>query len=128
MRILVVDDKKLVLSQVTNLIEEFGPAEVVTADNGLDGYEKAIHDDFDLYIIDHLMPLMNGPTLVKNLKQKEATKNTPILFLTTQPLDVVQVLPEYELFDSVINKPIDIELFNNHLETILSKNSKLCAL
>ena len=128
MRILVVDDKKLVLSQVTNLLTAFGPAEVVTAENGLDGYEKAIHDDYDLFVIDHLMPLMNGPTLVRNLKQKDATKETPILFMTTQSLKDVELLPEFELFDRVVNKPIDVELFNQCLVSLLSKNSKACAL
>lgn len=128
MRILVVDDKKIVLSQVTSLLEEFGPAEVITAENGLDGHEKAIHDDYDLFIIDHLMPLMNGPTLVKNLKQKDATKQTPVLFMTTQPIEDVELLPEFELFDRVINKPIDAELFNQCLDSLLSKNSTACAL
>jgi len=128
MRILVVDDKKLVLSQVTNLLKEFGPAEVVTAENGLDGHEKAIHNDYDLFIIDHLMPLMNGPTLVRNLKQKDATKHTPILFMTTQSIADVELLTEFELFDQVLNKPIDAELFSQCLDSLLSKNSEACAL
>jgi len=105
MQVLLVDDKKAVLSQVSSFLEEMGLS-VETAENGLDGYEKALNGNYDLYIVDHLMPLMNGPTLVKNLKQKEATKDIPIVFMSTQALNMVTCLPESEKFDHILSKPI----------------------
>ena len=67
MHILVVDDKSAVRLALTNILEQQGHS-VRTAFNGLDAFEKAHSELFDLYIIDHLMPVMNGILLSKNLK------------------------------------------------------------
>lgn len=126
MQVLLVDDKKAVLSQVSNFLEEMGLS-VETAENGLDGYEKAINGNYDLYIVDHLMPLMNGPTLVKNLKQKEITKDIPVIFMSTQALNMVTCLPESEKFDHILSKPIvfsDLQLAVSELIN-LSKLSEV---
>ena len=106
MNILVVDDKKSVRDCVSNFLTALGHT-VSTAVNGLDGFEKAQQAPFSLYIIDHLMPLMNGVTLTKNLKQAESCSNTPILFMTTQDKTSVEILPEFSLFDGLVSKPLN---------------------
>jgi two-component system chemotaxis response regulator CheY len=106
MNILVVDDKKLVRDSLFNLLTSCG-YEVDCALNGLDALEKVKSGHYQLYIIDHLMPLMNGIQLTKNLKQDEHYKNIPILFMTTQGTEAVKVLPEFQFFSAVINKPIN---------------------
>jgi len=106
MNILVVDDKKSIRDFVSQLLISLGYT-VSVSSNGLDGFEKAQNTTFDLYIVDHLMPLMNGVTLSKNLKKTAFCANTPILFMTTQSRDNVEKLPEFNLFNSIINKPFD---------------------
>ena len=106
MNILVVDDKKSVRDFVSQLLTSLG-YKVTTAENGLDGFEKAQKNSFQLYIIDHLMPLMNGITLSKNLTQTPLCANSPILFMTTQGKKAIEHLPEFSLLNSVINKPLN---------------------
>jgi len=108
MNILVVEDKENVRNYITDLLEQLGH-NVDTAVNGLDGFEKAQKGHYCLYIIDHLMPLMNGVVLTKNLKKNIHCKNTPIIFMTTQGKESIKSLDEFSLFADVLSKPI-----NNH--------------
>ncbi|XQW86447.1 response regulator [Thalassotalea piscium] len=122
MHILVVDDKPKILESITNLLAKFDIT-VESATNGLDGYEKAIKRHYDLYIVDHLMPIMNGLQLVKSLKSRPTTADTPILFMTTQELSRVEKLSEFPLFSAVMHKPIEGEIFYQLINKLLPKNT-----
>ncbi|GHE98369.1 response regulator [Thalassotalea profundi] len=122
MHILVVDDKKNILQLIESLLGELNIT-VELATNGLDGYEKAMKGTFDLYIVDHLMPIMDGLQLVKSLKSRPATADVPILFMTTQELSSVEQLPEFSLFTAVMHKPIESNDFYTLINQLLPKNS-----
>jgi len=117
MNILVIDDKKSVRDAISHSLVSLGHS-VNTAVNGLDGYEKAQKMSYQLYIIDHLMPLMNGVVLSKNLKKKPFCAKTPILFMTTQEIESVKRLPESTLFSSIISKPLNETAFISAVESL----------
>ena len=117
MNILVIDDKKSVRDVISKCLVSLGHS-VNTAVNGLDGFEKAQKMPYHLYIIDHLMPLMNGVVLSKNLKQKSFCAKTPILFMTTQEIDSIKRLPEFTLFSSIISKPLNETTFISVVESL----------
>lgn len=112
MNILVVEDKKVVQEKLAGLLTSQGHS-VDIAINGLDALEKVQKADYQLFVIDHLMPLMNGIQLTKNLKNNPSLVNAPVIFMTTQGAHTLKNLPEFEFFHSVIDKPIDEALFNN---------------
>ncbi|MEW6991384.1 response regulator [Colwelliaceae bacterium 6441] len=118
MHILLVDDNTSIRASLSCVLAQLGHTFEV-ANNGLAALEKAKAACFDLYIIDHLMPVMNGIKLVKNLKSKVFTSNTPIIFMTTQDVSIFDNSEELPLFDTLIAKPINEDLFiekvNNHL-------------
>jgi len=116
MNILVVDDNKSVRDSLFNVLTQIG-YDVECAVNGLDALEKVKSSSHQLCIVDHLMPLMNGVQLTKNLKQNEQYKNIPIIFMTTQGSDAVKLLPECQLFYAVINKPLE----QDQLLTLISQ-------
>lgn len=118
MNILVVDDKQAVLSQLDNLLSPLGHT-VVMANNGLDGYEKVQKEVFDLIIVDHLMPLMNGIQMLKNIKQ-HIENVPPIFFMTTQGKDNSVDLIEQSFCDMVLDKPLD----ETHLLSLISQLNK----
>jgi len=122
MHILVVDDKQEVVKMIGDLLDQLGIT-IETAVNGLDALEKAQKSDFDLYIIDHLMPLMNGLQLVKNLKLKEHTCDKPILFMTTQSISSLEYLAEYKHFDAILAKPLNQEIFYKTINQLLPENT-----
>ena len=123
MNILVVDDKTNVGEYISNLLTPLG-YNVDTAVNGLDGFEKAQKTSFQLYIVDHLMPLMNGITLTKNLKKLPVSANMPVLFMTTKSKDMIEKLPEFKLFDEVITKPLNEDNFMSIVNRLLGNTSK----
>ena len=103
--ILLVEDNALVMAQLNQTLTMAG-YQVTKAVNGLDGYNKAQQQQFDLCIVDHLMPLMSGPQLVKNLKSLGDNTPRQIIFLTTQDFKLVSQISEISLADKVLTKPI----------------------
>ena len=118
MNILVVDDNKTVQEKLAALIISQGH-NVDLAINGLDALGKAQQGNYQLFVIDHLMPLMNGVQLTKNLKANRLSSSVPVFFMTTQGSHTLKGLVEFSLFDKIIDKPINEE----HFLTILSEFS-----
>lgn len=116
MNVLVIDDKKSVRDTISHFLVSLGHS-VNIAVNGLDGFEKAQKTSYQLYIIDHLMPLMNGVILSKNLKNNPFCAKTPIIFMTTQSIDTVKRLPEFTLFSHIISKPFNEATFISTVES-----------
>jgi len=110
MNILVVDDNKAVQEKLATLLTSKGHS-VDRAINGLDALGKAQQADYQLFIIDHLMPLMNGVQLTKNLKNNEIFSDVPVIFMTTQGTNSLKGLAEFNLFNKVIDKPINEQEF-----------------
>jgi two-component system chemotaxis response regulator CheY len=127
MYILLIDDKQPILDFITPLLIDSGHI-VETASNGLDAYEKAQKQSFDLYIIDHLMPVMNGLQLSKNLLNNSYTANTPIIFMTTQNTVEVTALTRSLSFEAVIAKPIEVNCLLNAVNQLNNSNTSLYSL
>ncbi|WP_057832115.1 response regulator [Colwellia sp. TT2012] len=121
MNILVVDDKKAVQDMLTELLISQGH-NVDKAINGLDALGKAQQGNYQLFVIDHLMPLMDGLQLTKNLKNIPEFAETKIIFMTTQGIDSLKNLPEYSLFDKAIDKPINKDKFLALLSELTDSN------
>ncbi|WP_287818040.1 response regulator [Idiomarina sp.] len=89
--LLVVEDKDKTLQSICTMIEPLG-FEVTTARDGLDGLSKAKQQYFDVILLDHKMPVMDGLSLLKNLRELEAYQHSPLLFMSTQ--DMVEIEPK----------------------------------
>ena len=63
-----------------------GGFEVVEAEHGQDALNKLQTMTVDLIITDLNMPVMDGITLIRNLRKQLALKSKPILMLTTEGL------------------------------------------
>jgi len=127
MNVLVIDDNASVRESISQLLLTHG-YKVETAINGLDGFEKAQSGNYQLFIIDHLMPLMNGILLSKNIKQTSQCADTPILFITTQPQESLHHLPEFSLFDRVLNKPLNEGSLLTTVSSLVLNDSSTIAL
>ncbi|MCM1322233.1 MAG: response regulator [Bacteroides sp.] len=85
-KILVADDSVSIRKSVSFILEQEG-YEVIEAEDGLDGLEKAKKDSCQLVITDINMPNMDGITFIKELRATAAYKFTPIIALTTESQD-----------------------------------------
>ncbi len=81
--ILTVDDSATVISVLEAALTEVG-YEVVSASDGIEGLNKLSELSVDLIISDVNMPNMDGLTFVKEIRQRDDTKFTPIMMLTTE--------------------------------------------
>jgi two-component system chemotaxis response regulator CheY len=63
-----------------------GGYEVIEAEHGQDALDKLADVAVDLIITDLNMPVMDGITLIQNVRKMPAMKSKPILMLTTEGL------------------------------------------
>jgi DNA-binding response OmpR family regulator len=82
-KILVVDDSKTALLMTTMALAK-GPYEITTATDGEQGLARAQADCPDLIVLDVVMPKMDGFETCRRLRENEATRETPVIMLTTR--------------------------------------------
>jgi DNA-binding response OmpR family regulator len=82
-KVLLVDDSETVL-MVEKVVLGRGPYDVVTARDGEEALERAVMESPDLILLDVMMPRMNGFEVCKRLRELEATREIPIIFVTTR--------------------------------------------
>jgi len=79
MKVLLFEDEPSVANLINKGLSEQGHS-VTVAPDGMLGLDFAIHNPFDVMILDIMLPTMSGMELCKQLRQKNIS--TPILFLT----------------------------------------------
>ena len=81
MRILVVEDEPGVAQFVTQGLTEAGYA-VDVARDGLDGLDYALVAEYDLIVLDIMLPKMNGLEMLREIRNQQV--KTPVLLLTAR--------------------------------------------
>jgi two-component system chemotaxis response regulator CheY len=84
--ILVVDDSLSMRQMVATTLKQ-GNHQVVMAEDGQKGLDQAQGSTFDLIITDVNMPVMDGLTLVREIRKIYDYRFTPVLVLTTESGD-----------------------------------------
>ncbi len=96
--------------------------EVVLARNGMEGFEKFKKDNFDLIILDVMMPYKDGFTLAKEIRFRD--QKVPLIFLTAKTMKE-DMLKGYQIgADDYINKPFDSEVLIYKIKALLSRSAK----
>lgn len=92
---------------------------VTHAKDGLEGLIMFKNDDFDLCILDIMMPRKDGFSLAKDIRTTNA--EVPIIFLTAKTMKE-DVLKGYEVgADDYLNKPFDSEVLLYKIKAILQR-------
>ncbi len=103
-KILIVEDDETILMGLKDDLE-FEGYEVAVADNGRSGYMMAKSGDFQLIILDILLPELNGFEICKKLREEDV--NTPILMLTAARTEEIDKIMGLELgADDYVTKPV----------------------
>ena len=120
-RILIVEDEKNLARFVSLELQHEG-YDVVTADNGREGLEMALEKDFDLILLDLMLPEMDGFEVTRRLQQE---KDTYIMMMTARDsiMDIVAGLDRGA--DDYIVKPFEIMELLARIEVVLRRYHKL---
>jgi len=93
--------------------------EISLAVNGIEGFEKFNKSEFDLCILDIMMPFKDGLTLAKEIR--EVNESIPLIFLTAKNLKD-DVLKGYEVgAGDYLTKPFDSEILLAKIKSILNR-------
>ena len=83
MRVLIVEDLKVMRRVIANSIRDLGIDEIFESEDGIDALSLLQDEIVDLVITDWLMPNMDGFDLVRDMRNDERLEDIPVLMITS---------------------------------------------
>ena len=83
-RILIVEDSPTMRQLLVFALKRIKGADLVEAQDGMDGLRKVTSDHFDLALIDINMPVMDGLKLISLIRGEQELGSMPICVITTE--------------------------------------------
>jgi DNA-binding response OmpR family regulator/nitrogen-specific signal transduction histidine kinase len=121
--ILILDDSLEIRNYVSSIFEN--TYKVLTTNNGKNGLDIAIETIPDIVISDIMMPVKDGFTFTKNLKEHPLTSHIPIILLSAKNL-VDDKLEGMEVgADAYLTKPFSSQLLRATVENLIENRRKL---
>jgi DNA-binding response OmpR family regulator len=117
-KILIVEDEPNMVAGLRDNFEYEG-YEVITANDGLAGLERALTDSPDLLLLDVMMPRMSGLDVCKQLKAKRPS--IPIIMLTARGQEVDKVVGLELGADDYVTKPFSIRELLARVKAVLRR-------
>ena len=121
MRILVVEDDAVTSALLEQAIREEGHSVVVETD-GLSGLEIALLYDFDVIVLDVMLPRLDGFSLAQKLRKEG--RQTPILMLTARDADRDIVHGLNLGADDYLVKPFSLDVLFARLKAVARRGSQ----
>jgi DNA-binding response OmpR family regulator len=121
MRILIVEDEKSLADIIKKGLEEEDYA-VDVAYNGEDGLFMAENEPSDLIILDIMLPIVDGMTILKKIRK--AGVRTPVLMLTAKDTLTDKVSGLDSGADDYLTKPFEFEELLARMRALLRRNSE----
>lgn len=121
LRVLLVDDDDGIRQVASLALRRIGGFDVTEAASGMDALERIASTEFDVIVLDVMMPLMDGPSTLDNLRQLENGAAVPVIFLTAKvlPRELVK-LRELGVV-GVLTKPFDPITLSTHIEDLMHR-------
>lgn len=82
-KILAVDDTDLILELIRQHLEKDG-YEVETSNDPEIAMQMVVDREYDLILLDIVMPVKNGVDVLKHIKKQKTNKSTPVIMLTAR--------------------------------------------
>jgi DNA-binding response OmpR family regulator len=120
MHILVVEDDPRIAEFVSRGLEESGYS-VTVARNGEDGFLAARYNDFDLIVLDLMLPKMDGIEVARKLRA--AGKATPVLMLTARDTERDKIRGLDVGADDYLTKPFSFGEFLARVRALLRRDT-----
>lgn len=123
-KILLVEDEPDIQIVARLALENVGGFAVEVCSSGMEAIEKAAGLEVDLILLDVLMPEMDGPTTLRELRKVQELTQIPVIFLTAkvQAHEVEQYRRMGAL--DVIPKPFDPMALSQSVKEIWARSSR----
>lgn len=112
-RILIVEDEEVLVASLKDILEGEGH-HVLTARNGLDALELLARERPELLLLDLMLPLMDGLTVLKTLRRELPT--TAVLVVTSCARSVLGDLP----IQGFLRKPFSLDALLGAVKSALA--------
>ena len=120
-KILIVEDEKQMADFITLELKHEG-YEVDICYDGEQGYENAITTNYDIILLDIMLPKINGMEVCRKLRMK---KDTPIIMLTAKG-DITDKVNGLDIgADDYLTKPFEIEELLARMRVILRRKVQI---
>ncbi|ACJ74642.1 DNA-binding response regulator [Thermosipho africanus H17ap60334] len=106
-RIMVIDDQPEILELISFTLEKEG-YEVVPVEDAEKALEEIKDKEIDMFLVDIMLPGMDGFEFVRNIRSQEKYKSTPVIFLSAKGEEFDKVLGLELGADDYITKPFSI--------------------
>ncbi|GIN40447.1 DNA-binding response regulator [Heyndrickxia oleronia] len=116
-RILIIEDEKN-LARFIELELKYEGYEVKVANDGREGLQSALQEDWDVVLLDLMLPSLNGMEVCRRLRQE---KDTPIIMITARDSVIDRVSGLDHGADDYIVKPFAIEELLARLRSIFRR-------
>ncbi len=123
--ILIVEDNLEVSRFIVSCLEE--QYEVITAENGEVGKQKANETLPDVVITDWMMPKMDGLTLIKQLKSGLLTAHIPIILLTAKAKDQDRLEGRTSGADGYLSKPFSAVELLQMIQNLITLRNRIAS-
>lgn len=122
-RILVIDDEEGIRDLFCLLLQPLG-FEVITAKDGIEGIEIFKKDNIDIVFLDVHMPRLQGPAVLKLIKQMKPDQIVVIFSSSSDPDFTFESEAKKLGAYTCVYKPFDIEGILKIINEVQSKNKK----
>ena len=117
-KILIVEDDETIAMALQDRLASEGYISAISSD-GLEGYDQSIHGDWDLIILDIMLPGKDGLEICRDLRAKRV--DTPILMLTARGDTVDKVVGLKMGADDYLAKPFEMIEFLARAEALMRR-------
>ncbi len=103
-RILIVDDSPTQLNGISKILIKHG-YEIIFAEDGAQGVEKAVSEKPDIILMDVVMPNLNGFQATRQITKNPETSHIPVIMLTSKDQETDKVWAERQGASDYLTKP-----------------------
>lgn len=113
-KIIICDDDALMRGMLTDILKDKG-FETTSVSTGVELIKCINHEDYDLIIVDYIMPVIDGLQTIMAIRNILEIKTVPIVMITAAQLDRSGEVYLDDEHIEVLPKPFDIRQLNNML-------------
>jgi len=122
-KILSVDDSRTMRMMVKRAFRNF-QCELFEAADGAEGLAAAIANKPDLIVLDYNMPVMDGVTMLRNMRENAELKRTPVIMLSAEDSnEIISTVARLGVRDYII-KPFEDENLLSKVTRIITLERK----